>query len=133
MLIDSHCHLDSKEFDADRDAVIQRALDAGVDLMVAIGTEGAVELADNHACFYATAGVHPHEASKATDESFKRLDQLLAHPKVVAVGEIGLDYHYDFAPRDVQQTVFEEQMRIAAHRKKPIVINTREAWDDTFA
>jgi TatD DNase family protein len=136
MLIDSHCHLDSKDFDADRDEVIQRALDAGVERMVAIGTgdlEVGIRLAEKYPCFCATVGVHPHDASKATEEDFRRLDELLAHPKVVAVGEIGLDYHYDFAPRDVQKAVFIRQMEIAAARKKPIVIHTREAWDDTFA
>lgn len=136
MLIDSHCHLDSKEFDSDRDAVIERALDAGVERMVAIGTgdlEAGIRLADRYPCFYATVGVHPHDALKATDDDFRRLEDLVAHPKVVAVGEIGLDYHYDFAPRDIQKAVFIRQMEIAARRNKPIVIHTREAWDDTFA
>jgi TatD DNase family protein len=133
MLIDSHCHLDSKEFDADRDAVIERALDAGVERMVAIGSEAGVQLAETYPFFYATVGIHPHEAAKAVEDDFKRLDELLAHPKVVAVGEIGLDYHYDFAPRDTQRAVFIRQMEIASGRKKPIVIHTREAWDDTFA
>lgn len=132
MLIDSHCHLDSKDFEADRDEVIQRALDAGVERMVVIGSEGAVELADKYPFIYATAGIHPHEAGKATDDRFKRIEELLAHPKVVAVGEIGLDYHYNFAPRDVQQAVFIGQMEMAAAWNKPVVIHTREAWDDTF-
>lgn len=133
MLIDSHCHLDHKDFDADRDAVIQRALDAGLERMVAIGSEAGVQLAGRYPFFYATAGIHPHHAAKATEDDFKRLDELLANPKVVAVGEIGLDYHYDFAPRDKQKAVFVRQMEIAAARKKPVVIHTREAWDDTFA
>jgi TatD DNase family protein len=77
--------------------------------------------------------LHPHEASKANDEVYRRLSDLLAHPKVVALGEIGLDYHYDFSPRDVQQTVFIEQMTIARDARKPIVIHTREAWDDTLS
>ena len=139
MLIDSHCHLDSKEFDPDRDEVIQRALDAGVDHMVAIGTgegppdlEAGVRLAEKYPSFYATAGVHPHDASKATSDVFKHLDGLLRHPKIIALGEIGLDYHYDFSPRDVQHAVFIEQMHMAAEHRKPIVIHTREAWDDTF-
>jgi len=139
-LIDSHCHLDSAEFDSDRDATIQRALDAGVEHMVAIGTgngppdlEAGVRLADRHAAFYATVGVHPHDAAKATPDDLRRLEQLLVHPKVVAVGEIGLDYHYDFSPRDTQRAVFIEQMAIAATARKPIVIHTREAWDDTIA
>jgi TatD DNase family protein len=139
-LIDSHCHLDSAEFDADRDAVIQRAIDAGIDHMMAIGTgsgppdlEAATRLADRYDVFYAAAGIHPHDAAKATPADFKHLADLLKHPKVLAVGEIGLDYHYDFSPRDTQQAVFIEQMSIAAAARKPIVIHTREAWDDTLA
>ncbi len=139
-LIDSHCHLDSSEFDSDRDEVIQRALDAGVEHMLAIGTgqgppdlEAGVRLADKHPAFYATVGVHPHDAAKATPDDLARLGDLLAHPKVIAVGEIGLDYHYDFSPRGTQQSIFIEQMAIAAAARKPIVIHTREAWDDTIA
>lgn len=140
MLIDSHCHLDSDQFDQDREAVIERALAAGVSHMVAIGTgngppdlEAGIRLADKYEAFYATVGVHPHDASKSTDEILRSLSQLAQHPKVVAIGEIGLDYHYDFSPREVQQAVFREQMQIAAQAKKPIVIHTREAWDDTIS
>ena len=139
-MIDSHCHLDSKEFDADRDQVIERALAAGVETMVAIGTgdgppdlEAGIRLADKYPAFYATIGVHPHDAAKATKTTLNDLLALLKHPKVVAIGEIGLDYHYDFSPRDTQRAVFIEQMRIAADAGKPIVIHTREAWDDTVA
>jgi TatD DNase family protein len=139
-LVDSHCHLDHEQFDADREAVIERALAAGVERMVAIGTgdgppdlEAGIALADRYPAFYATVGVHPHEASKANDEVYRRLAGLLTHPKVVALGEIGLDYHYDFSPRDVQQAVFIEQMNIARDSRKPIVIHTREAWDDTLS
>jgi TatD DNase family protein len=139
-LVDSHCHLDHEQFNDDREAVIERALAAGVEHMVAIGTgdgppnlEAGIALADRYPAFYATVGVHPHDASKANDEVYRRLSDLLGHPKVVALGEIGLDYHYDFSPRDVQQTVFIEQMRIAKDARKPIVIHTREAWDDTLS
>lgn len=139
-LIDSHCHLDSEKFDDDRDAVIERALAAGVEHMVAIGSgsgppdmEAGIRLADRYDAFYATVCVHPHDASKATPEVYRRLEELVKHPKVVAVGETGLDYHYDFAPREVQRDVFVEQLRIARDAKKPIVIHTREAWDDTIA
>jgi len=139
-LIDSHCHLDSKEFDPDREAVIQRALEAGVEKMLAIGTgsgppdlEAGIRLAERYQPFFATVGIHPHDAGKAGSEDFDRLAGLLAHPKVVAVGEIGLDYHYDFSPRDAQKSSFIDQMRIAADARKPIVIHTREAWDDTFS
>ena len=139
-LIDSHCHLDSAEFDADRDEVVARALDAGVEHMVAIGTgngppdlEAGVRIAEKYSPFYATAGIHPHDAEKAGDADFARLEQLMKHPKVIAAGEIGLDYHYDFSPRDAQQSVFIAQMVIAARARKPIVIHTREAWADTLA
>jgi TatD DNase family protein len=138
MLIDSHCHLDSDQFDQDREAVIERALAAGVTKMVAIGTgngppdlEAGIRLADKYKSFYATVGVHPHDASKPFDE--RHLSDLAQHPKVVAIGEIGLDYHYDFSPRETQREVFITQMRIAAAAKKPIVIHTREAWDDTIS
>jgi TatD DNase family protein len=137
MLIDSHCHLDSDQFDADREQVIERALAAGVSHMVAIGTgngppdlEAGIRLAEKYEFFYATVGIHPHDASKQFDEN--RLSDLTQHPKVIAVGEIGLDYHYDFSPREVQRAVFIQQMQIASDAKKPIVIHTREAWDDTI-
>jgi TatD DNase family protein len=138
-LIDSHCHLDSKEFDADRDEVIQRALDAGVEHMIAIGTgngppdlEAGIRMAEKYPTLFATVGIHPHDAAKVGPPDFKNLAALLAHPKVVAVGEIGLDYHYDFSPPETQKAVFIEQMAIAAAAHKPIVIHTREAWDDTL-
>ena len=140
MLVDSHCHLDHQQFDQDRQAVIARAVESGVEKMLAIGTgdgppdlEAGIRMADLHPAIYATVGVHPHEAAKATGETYARLAELLRHPKVLALGEIGLDYHYDFSPREVQRDVFVEQMRVAADARKPIVIHTREAWDDTFA
>jgi TatD DNase family protein len=137
-LIDSHCHLDSTEFDADRDETIQRALAAGVEHMLNIGTgngppdlEAGVRLADKYPAFFATVGIHPHDAAKAGPGDYRRIADLLAHPKVIAVGEIGLDYHYDFSPREAQKSAFIEQMSIAAPAGKPIVIHTREAWQDT--
>lgn len=139
-LVDSHCHLDHEQFDADRDAVIERAFAAGVERMVAIGTgngppdlEAGLRIADRYPAFYATVGVHPHDAAKATAETFQLLGGLMAHPKVIALGEIGLDYHYDFSPREAQRAAFIEQMSIAREAAKPIVIHTREAWDDTLA
>jgi TatD DNase family protein len=138
--VDSHCHLDDPKFDADREGVIERALAAGVTRLLAIGTgngppdlEVALRLADRYPSIYATIGVHPHDASKATEETFAQLRDLAAHPKVLAIGEIGLDYHYDFSPRDVQRAVFDRQLSLAADARKPIVIHTREAWDDTLA
>jgi len=139
-MVDSHCHLDGKEFATDRDEAVARAIGAGVETMVAIGTgdgpgalDTGIRMAERYPQFLATVGIHPHDAAKALPEHSKHLEELLRHPKVIAVGEIGLDYHYDFSPREVQQAVFVEQMSIAAEARKPIVIHTREAWDDTFA
>jgi TatD DNase family protein len=139
-LVDSHCHLDDPKFDPDREETIARARAAGVETLMAIGTgqgppdlEAAIRLADRYLFIYATVGVHPHDASKATEETFASLRRLARHPKVRAIGEIGLDYHYDFSPRDVQRAVFTRQLEIAAEIQKPIVIHTREAWADTLA
>ena len=139
-MIDSHCHLDDSKFDGDRDETIQRAREAGVDRLVAIGTgngppdlEAGIRLAELYPFFYATVGVHPHDASKANEETWAELERLAGHPKVVAIGEIGLDYHYDFSPRPVQKEAFEIQIAIAKKVGKPVVIHTREAWDDTIA
>jgi TatD DNase family protein len=138
-LIDSHTHLDDAQFNEDRAAVIERARAAGVERMLAIGTGGGppdlkagLRLAQEYPFVLASVGVHPHDSSKATEATFERLRELAAHPKVVAIGEIGLDYHYDFSPRDVQRAVFSRQLAIAAEAALPIIIHTREAWDDTF-
>ena len=136
-LVDSHCHLDDEKFDADREQVMERALAAGVEMMMAIGTGSALDVAirqaERYPFVYATIGVHPHDAAKATEETYAKLRDLAKHPKVLAIGEIGLDYHYDFSPRDVQRRVFDRQLEIAAEAGKTIVIHTREAWDDTMA
>lgn len=139
-LVDSHCHLDSEQFDEDRDAAIERARAAGVETLLAIGTgngppdlETAIRLADRHEFIYATVGVHPHDAAKAEAATLPALEALLGHPKVVAIGEIGLDYHYDFSPRQTQRALFADQLRLARRAGKPVIIHTREAWDDTFA
>ena len=138
-LTDSHCHLDHEQFHEDREAVIERARAAGVECLMAIGTgdgppdlEAGIRLADRYPFIYATVAVHPHEASKATEETFARLRELARHPKVLAIGEMGLDYHYDFSPHQVQREVFERQLDVAAEARKPIVIHTREAWADTL-
>ena len=139
MLVDSHCHLDDRAFDADRAEVLERARQAGVSLALAIGAgdgppdlEAGIRLADAVPWIFATVGVHPHEARKACAGDLERLAQLCAHPKVLAVGEIGLDYHYDHSPREVQREVFVAQLQIAARAGKPVVIHTREAWSDTL-
>jgi TatD DNase family protein len=139
-LVDSHCHLDDEQFAADRDATIERARAAGVERMMAIGTgsgppdlEAGIRLAEGYPFVYATVGVHPHDAAKATPATFHRLAELARHPRVLAIGEIGLDYHYDFSPREAQRSVFSTQLALAARAGRPIVIHTREAWEDTLA
>ena len=139
MLVDSHCHLDGAVFDADRDEVIARARQAGVSYMLAIGTgdgppdlEAAIRVADRHDDIAATVGVHPHDAAKFDAAAAARVEALCDHPKVLAVGEIGLDYHYDNSPREVQRRVLIQQLEIAAKQRKPISIHTRDAWDDTL-
>ncbi len=140
MLTDSHCHLDDKKFAEDLDAVLARAEAAGVTRLISIGTgdgppelDRAVRLAERYPQIYATVGVHPHDASKATPETIPHLRALAGHPKVVAIGEIGLDYHYDFSPREIQRALFIEQLQLAREVALPITIHTREAWDDTVA
>jgi TatD DNase family protein len=137
MFIDSHAHLTSEQFNADRDEVIQRAIDAGIGYIVNPGTDledsrRAIALAEKHPQVYACVGFHPHDAKKATDVSLKEIEELSKHPKVVAIGEIGLDFHYDFSPRDVQARVFREQIEIAQRRNLPIVIHTRESNEETI-
>ena len=139
MIVDSHCHLDDSSFDEDRHEVVARARAAGIGKMLTIGagedlrkTEAAVRRAELFAEVYAALGVHPHDACKAAPGVFDRLTELCAHDRVLALGEIGLDYHYDHSPRNVQREVFLHQMEIARAAGKPIVIHTRDAWDDTL-
>lgn len=136
--VDSHCHLDDRQFSADREAVIQRALDAGLKYMLAIGTgdgppdlEAAVRMAEAHSFIFATVGVHPNDAGKVTDSTLDRVGELLAHSKVSALGEIGLDYHWD-TPKELQAPLFRNQLALAAEARKPVIIHTRDAWDDTL-
>lgn len=141
MYIDSHSHIEGAEFDADREAVIQRALEAGVEIIVCVGDgevaadshAAAFRVADEHSFIYTTVGVHPHEARLLDDKLCAQLVELAQHPKVIAWGEIGLDYHYDNSPRDVQREAFRRQLRMARERRLPAVIHTREAEADTLA
>jgi TatD DNase family protein len=138
-LVDSHCHLDDGQFDADREAVIERALAGGISKMLAIGTgegppdlEAAIRLADRYDIIYATAGIHPQYAPNASPDHIRRLAEVIQHPKCVAVGEIGLDYYWKPFDKEQQTRLFIGQLRIAASARKPIVIHTRDAWDDTI-
>jgi TatD DNase family protein len=137
--VDSHCHLDDEKFQSDRRDVIQRARDAGLKYMLAIGTgdgppdlEAAVRLSAEYPFMYATAGVHPNDAAKSNAGTFETLRSLARHPKVVAIGEIGLDYHWGVPP-EAQLPVFRKQLEIAAEAQLPVVIHTRDAWDDTLS
>jgi TatD DNase family protein len=153
-LVDSHAHLEGKRFDADREQVLERACEAGVETILAIGIgdgpgtlDCAIQLAEkqdaaessgirNGPKLYATVGIHPHEAALAADKDFSELERLAKHPKVIAWGEIGLDYFYHHSPRDVQKQVFVKQMELARCAKLPIVIHCRpsensdDAWLD---
>ena len=138
MLVDAHCHLGDGAFDPDREVALERARAAGVGHVVVIGeslagSEKAVGLARSRAGLSATAGVHPHEASSWSGEVEARVRELLAAPEVVAVGETGLDYHYDHSPRDVQRSVFEAQLRLAAELGKPVIVHARDADADMAA
>jgi TatD DNase family protein len=147
MYTDSHCHPENKRFDPDRADVFARARTAGVTTVLAIGNgdgpgtgtlDCAIKLAEQYEGVYATVGIHPHEAALAKPEDFDELVRLSKHPKILAWGEIGLDYYYDHSPRDVQQHVFIQQMELAAQAKLPIIIhcrpsdNSTNAWDDTL-
>jgi TatD DNase family protein len=136
-LIDSHAHIDFPQFDEDRAAVLGRARDAGVTTLLAIGSgpgpeklDAAIPFAEQHDWIYATVGTHPHEAKELTPHHLEELAKLAKHPRVIAYGEIGLDYFYDHSPRDVQERVFREQMELARDAKLPIVIHCRDAWPD---
>jgi len=141
MFIDSHCHIDGPEYDADREEVIARARDAGVSMMLNVGTgdprsgsfERAVELAERHSEIYAAVGVHPHDAKLFDGAAEQRLLDLVRQSKrVIAWGEIGLDYHYDHSPRDTQREVFRQQLRLAREQNLPVVIHSRNADEDTI-
>jgi TatD DNase family protein len=136
--IDSHAHLFFTDYKDDLAAVLLRAREAGVRMIVIPGTDllssrEAVQLADRHENIYACVGIHPHEASKATSQDMIEIEQLCDHPKVVAIGEIGLDYHYDFSPPELQRLFFTEQMEIAVRRNLPVVVHMRESTEDSFS
>lgn len=138
MLTDTHCHLDFDRFDEDREAVVGRASDTGlvrilnpaIDLRTA---QAAVRLAERHEIVYAAVGLHPNSADEWDSELLQMLRELTRHPKVVAVGEIGLDYYWDKTPQDLQQQVLKQQLDLAGEAQLPVVIHNREATDDVLA
>jgi TatD DNase family protein len=136
-LIDSHAHIDFPQFADDREAMLQRAREAGIQTLLAIGTgpgpeklDAALPYAEQHDWIYTTVGIHPHEAKEVAPTHLEELARLAQHPKVIAWGEIGLDYFYDHPPRETQAEVFRIQMELAQSAKLPIIIHCRDAWDD---
>jgi TatD DNase family protein len=151
-LIDTHCHLEMDAFDPDREEVIKRARDAGIEMIITIGSDlegnkGAIELSAKYDFIYATVGIHPHDAKDFTDDILDQLRSWVKNSnphlppfskegvegiKIVAIGEIGLDYHYDNSPRDVQKEVFRKQLALAKEAGLPVVIHSRDAKNDTL-
>ena len=137
MLIDTHAHLDFSEFDADRQEVIARAQEAGVEIIVNAGagleaSQAGVVLAQTYPQVYAAVGVHPHEAKTLNNVVLEELRALAQHPKVVAIGEIGLDYYRNYSPRPIQRQAFQQQLALARELGKPIIVHDREAHDDVM-
>ena len=138
MIIDTHAHIDVADYDEDREAVIQRARESGVQYMVNIGCDvessyRSMELSEQYDFIYATAGVHPHDVKSIDADTYTHLRQLLLHPKVIALGEIGLDYFKNYSPQDEQRTHFRKQIQLAREMNKPILRHSRDANEDIIA
>ena len=139
ILVDSHCHIDGEQFDGDRDEIVKRANDAGVKMMLTVGTgnphdgeiERAVKVAEKYENVFASVGVHPHDAKLYDDAAETHLIELAKREKTIAWGEIGLDYYYDHSPREVQREVFRRQIKTAKELDLPVIIHSREADDET--
>jgi len=136
-MIDTHCHLEMDAFNGDRDDVIKRAREAGLEAILAVGSDfkgnkGAVALAEEYDDIFAVVGMHPHDAKDFSPAVFNQIKIWSAHRKVVAIGEIGLDYHYDYSPREIQRDVFRQQLYFAKETGLPVVIHSREAKEDTL-
>jgi TatD DNase family protein len=137
VIVDTHCHLDLNSFDEDRDQVIDRARESGVTRILNPGinldsSQSAVKLAEKYAEVYAAVGVHPNDGLSWGVGTKSRLHDLAAHPKVVAIGEIGLDYYRDHTPHELQKRIFQEQLDLAAEVNLPVVIHTRQSLTDVF-
>lgn len=138
MFFDSHAHYDDDAFDADRDELLSSLLQNNVSNIINIGADmpssrRSVQLAEKYEFMYAAVGVHPHDAKNYTSDDEAELAKLCAHPRVVAIGEIGLDYHYDNSPRDIQKEVFKKQLELAKKLRMPVIIHSREATEDTLS
>jgi TatD DNase family protein len=138
MLFDTHAHYDDERFTKDLDEVLNKAFDSGVGYILNASSSPAsikkcVHLAESYEKIFGAVGVHPHDASNITDEVLSNIEALSQHPKVVAIGEIGLDYHYDFSPRELQKKWFRYQLELAKRVKLPIIIHNRESTEDVLA
>ena len=138
MLIDSHCHLDFNDFEDDIEEILNRAKENGVTAILDAGNNigelpNQLKLAERYPFIYTAVGVHPHEAASYQEITAADFVRETAHKKVVAIGECGLDYYYDYAPRDIQKKVFAEQIKAAQETGLPLIIHTRDADDDTIA
>ncbi len=138
MIIDTHAHIDMDAFDDDRSEVIQRAKDNGVDYVLNVGCDiesslRSMELAEHYDFIYGTAGVHPHDVKKIDDQTYDQLKQLLTHPKMIALGEIGLDFHKNYSPPDQQKEHFRKQVELSRELKKPIIVHCRDANENADA
>ncbi len=137
MLIDTHTHISFSEFDADRELVIERALEADVGKMILVGTDlessqNAIALAEQHPFLWATVGLHPHDAKDLDDDMLQALEKLADHPKVLAWGEVGIDLYYEHSTLKEQRHAFIAQIRLAKKKRLPLVVHTRDAWKETF-
>jgi len=136
-MIDTHCHIDFRDFDHDREEVIKQAIDNGVDRLINIGADfessrRSLALAEIHSHIYCTVGIHPHDSKTLTHQFLKEMEAMAANPKVVGIGEIGLDYYRDLSPRDIQRKAFAAQLDLAVNLGKAVVIHVREAMDEAL-
>lgn len=137
MLFDTHTHYDDPQFDSDRDALLSSMPDSGISLIVNASSnldsaKKALRIAETYPFVFAAVGVHPHDSETMDDQTSAELEKLLRHPKAIAVGEVGLDYHYDHSPRDVQKKRFREQLELAGSVQLPVIIHEREASEDVL-
>ena len=138
MMIDTHCHINDIKYDLDVKEVISRAVESGVEKMICVGTdlktsEKAIELADKYSEIYATVGYHPHESKEAQKGYLYEFEEMSKNPKVVAIGESGLDYHYNISPENIQKKIFSEQIELAQDIKLPIIMHNRNSSDDLLS
>src|SRR4051812_33539421 len=140
MLVDSHAHLDDPRFNDDREQVIQRAWDAGIRRILTIGNGtgpdamgDGIPISERWDWIYTSIGIHPHDAAKVESRHYSLMQELAVHPRVLAIGETGLDYYYDNSPREVQREVFRRQLALANDVGLPVIIHTRDADEDTMA